>query len=124
MPVVHHLPVGGLPLDSELASPRRNRARQVDRGLLQTAVTDLEGRVQPAPPVGAGVAFVAPVNLTTLCALRVFGGPTETCRAWAIRLCALYVFGSPILLLRIRLAGAQGTSEAGHREAGGECLRE
>ena len=105
--VVHDLPVGGLPLDLEPAAARRDRARQIDRGLLHAGVADRERRVQPAPHVGTGRALVAPVN---------FPAPRLLFRAH--------------LLLRIRLArcirlaGVLGAREADYREAGGECLRE
>ena len=36
------------------------RIRQIDRRLLDPAVTDREGRIQPTPLVRSGVAFVAP----------------------------------------------------------------
>ena len=70
MSVIHDLARRGLPLDFESPSACRDRIRQIDRRLLDPAVTDREGRIQPTPLVRSGVAFVAPVNLAGRCALR------------------------------------------------------
>ena len=102
MPVVHHHPVGRLPLDLEPAATRWDRAHQIDRGLLRAAVTDREGGVQPTPLLEAGVAFVAPVNLA------VPRGPRVLRVHWLLRL---------RVSRRIDLAGELRAAEAGQQDA-------
>ena len=78
-------------------------------GLLDAVVTDCEGRVQPAPPVRSGVAFVAPVSLAVPRALRLL----HVHRFFRLSLARCVC---PAAVLR--------ANQEGHRKAGGECLQE